>query len=90
MEFSKLEALLEGLHKDVEYLKNPDISLVISKALSETFKAKPLEPKKYFAKYLLNVAASKREERQVSLSEPSINHKQDLKYNIQTYNGLHR
>ena len=53
----KYAHLLETPHADVQYLKQQDISLVLSKALAETFKAKPLEPKKYFAKYLLNYAA---------------------------------
>ena len=66
-----MEALLSTPHKDVEYLSRHEISLVLSKALAETFKAKPLEPKKYFAKYLLNVATSKRLEHNVSLSSPA-------------------
>ena len=61
-----LEALLATPHKDVDYLTQHDISLVLSKALTETFKAKPLEPKKYFAKYLLNMAAQKRNDKEVS------------------------
>ena len=60
---NKLAALLERPHPDVDYLKQQDISLVLSKALTDTFKAKPLEPKKYFAKYLLNYAAQKRKEK---------------------------
>ena len=39
---------------------------MLSKALTETFKAKPLEPRKYFAQYLLNYAAQKRKESEVS------------------------
>ena len=54
--------LLEAPHEDINYLKQQDISLVLSKALTETFKAKPLEPKKYFAQYLLNYAAQKRKQ----------------------------
>jgi len=50
----------------VDYLKQQDISLVLSKALAETFKAQPLEPKKYFAQYLLNYAAQKRKQSDVS------------------------
>jgi hypothetical protein len=52
----------------VEYLRQQEISLVLSKALAETFKAKPLEPKKYFAKYLLNYAAQKRNELKVRIN----------------------
>ena len=58
--------LLQKPHADVDYLKQQDISLVLSKALAETFKAKPIEPRKYFAKYLLNFAAQKRKEQKVS------------------------
>ena len=39
---------------------------MLSKALAETYKAKPLEPKKYFAKYLLSYAAQKRKQAEVS------------------------
>ena len=54
--------LLETPHADVAYLKQENISLVLSKALTETFKEQPLEPRKYFAQYLLNYAAQKRKE----------------------------
>ena len=64
--------LLEAPHPDVNYLRQEDISLVLSKALTETFKAKPLEPRKYFAQYLLNIAAQKREEKEVSLYIPNL------------------
>ena len=37
--------LLETPHADIEFLKQEDISLVLSKALTDTFKAKPLEPR---------------------------------------------
>ena len=63
---SKLEQMLNKNHPDVDYLRQADISLVLSKALAETFKAQPLEPKKYFAKYLLNTAEQKRKENEVS------------------------
>ena len=63
---NKIEELLSTNHPDVDYLRQADISLVLSKALAETFKAQPLEPRKYFAKYLLNYAEQKRREGQVS------------------------
>ena len=63
---NRLQDLLEKPHPDVDYLKQHDISLVLSKGLSETFKAKPLEPKAYFAKYLLNIAAQRRKAKDVS------------------------
>ena len=77
---SKLAALLETPHADVNYLKQHEISLVLSKALSDTFKAKPLEPKKYFAKYLLNYAAQKRKEKEVSVV--------DQLHVVETYDGF--
>ena len=61
------EKLLADPHPDVDYLRQQDISLVLSKALADTFKAQPLEPKMYFAKYLLNYAAQKRQETAVSI-----------------------
>ena len=63
---NQLMKLLDEPHADVNYLKQQDISLVLSKALAETYKAKALEPKKYFAKYLLNYAAQKRKQNEVS------------------------
>ena len=63
---NRLATLLAQPHDDVKYLCQEDISLVLSKALVETFKAKPLEPKKYFAKYLLNISAQRRQEKEVS------------------------
>ena len=63
---SHFETLLNSQHPDVDYLKSENISLVLSKGLNETFKAKPMEPKKYFAQYLLNYAAQKRKEKEVS------------------------
>ena len=59
--------MLDIPHPDVDYIRQHNISLVLSKGLTETFKAKPLEPKKYFAQYLLNIAAQRRNEKQVSL-----------------------
>lgn len=65
------EKLLADPHPDVDYLRQQDISLVLSKALADTFKAQPLEPKMYFAKYLLNYAAQKRQETAVSIFKSS-------------------
>ena len=36
---NKIEELLSTNHPDVDYLRQADISLVLSKALAETFKA---------------------------------------------------
>jgi hypothetical protein len=54
------EALLGKDHPDITYLKQEKISQVLSKALAETFKAKPNDPKTYFAKYLLNHSANEK------------------------------
>eukprot|EP00347_Sterkiella_histriomuscorum_P002901 403366357 len=45
---------LEHEHKDVAYLKRPDIGLVLSRALSETYQQQPSKPIEFFAKFLLN------------------------------------
>ena len=65
---TKMEKLLDEPHADINYLKQQEISLVLSKALAETYKAKSLDPKLYFAKYLLSYAAQKRKEVKVSYS----------------------
>ena len=66
MDNKVMKKLLDQPHADVDYLRQESISLVLSKALTETYKAKSSEPKVYFAKYLLNYAAQKRKENQVS------------------------
>jgi hypothetical protein len=38
-------SLLGKEHPDISYLKDERISLVLSKALAETFRAKPNDPK---------------------------------------------
>ena len=46
--------LLDKEHADITYLKQDEIGLVLSKGLSETYKAKPKNPIDFFAKWLLN------------------------------------
>ena len=41
-------------HPQVTYLKQEHISLVLSKALSETYKHQPNDPVTFFSRYLLN------------------------------------
>jgi len=53
---SAIELLLGREHPDINYLKQENISLVLSKALAETYKAQPNDPVQYFSKYLLNHA----------------------------------
>lgn len=54
MSNASLEALLGKEHADITYLRQESISLVISKALSETYKHQPIDPVAFFSKYLLN------------------------------------
>ncbi len=54
MSNSSLEALLGTEHEQVKYLKQEQISLVLSKALSETYKHQPNDPVTFFSRYLLN------------------------------------
>lgn len=58
--------LLGKEHPDIAYLKNDKIATVLSKALAETFRAKPNDPKTYFAKYLLNHSAQEKAAGRVS------------------------
>ena len=46
--------ILDKEHADITYLKQDEIGLVLSKALSETFKVHPNDPVSFFAKFLLN------------------------------------
>ena len=55
----QMQGLTKLLGKDmpeIAYLKQAGISEILSKGLAETFRARPLDPKTYFAKYLLNHA----------------------------------
>jgi len=54
MSNASLEALLGKEHADITYLRQESISLVISKALQETFKNQPVDPVAFFSKQLLN------------------------------------
>lgn len=51
-----LDQLLGKEHPDIKYLRQDNISLVLSKALSETYLEKPNDPVQFFAKVLLNHA----------------------------------
>lgn len=46
--------ILDKEHPDITYLKQDEIGLTLSKALSETYKQKPNNPVEFFAKWLLN------------------------------------
>jgi hypothetical protein len=48
------QPLLDKEHPDITYLKQDEIGLVLSKALSETYKVQPNDPVTFFAKFLLN------------------------------------
>lgn len=51
----------EKEHPDITYLKQDEIGLVISKALSEVYKVQPRNPVEFFAKYLLNFSKNKKQ-----------------------------
>ena len=51
---NSIELLLGKEHHDIFYLKRPDISNVLSKALSETYRLQPNDPVQFFSKFLLN------------------------------------
>jgi hypothetical protein len=54
MSNASLELLLGKEHPEIKYLKKDEISLVLSRALSETYKHQPNDPVAFFSRYLLN------------------------------------
>lgn len=58
---TQIDLLLGREHPDITYLKQESISLVLSKALSETYKCQPNDPITFFAKYLQNHAKTQKE-----------------------------
>lgn len=58
---------------EISYLKQTNIAQVLSKGLAETFRVKPIDPKTYFAKFLLNYAHEKKIEALVSYPFEDIN-----------------
>ena len=44
---------ISGEHADVTYYSRPDISLVLSKGLSQTMREQPRNPVEFFANWLL-------------------------------------
>ena len=48
-------------HPDVEYIKSPEIGLVIAKGFAATHKANPPNPVDYFAKWLLHQSQIKKQ-----------------------------
>lgn len=59
--------ILDKEHGDISYLKQDEIGLVLSKALSETYKAQPNDPVDFFAKFLLNHSRTAKKAKEVSL-----------------------
>ena len=53
---------------EIAYLKGTEVSSILSKALAETYKVRPNDPKTYFAKWLLNYAHEKKTEHLVSFA----------------------
>ena len=54
MSNASLEALLSKEHGEVSYLKQEHISLVLSRALAETYKHQPNDPVQFFSQFLLH------------------------------------
>jgi hypothetical protein len=52
--------ILNKEHKDVTYMKQDQIGLVLSKALATTYEEKPTNPVEFFAKLLLNHSKTQR------------------------------
>lgn len=65
--------ILDKEHGDITYLKQDDIGLVISKALSETYKAQPNDPVDFFAKFLLNHSRTAKKAKEVQIRHPCYN-----------------
>jgi len=51
---SSFDKLLSQEHRDVTYLKQEHISIVIARALEQTYSEQPIDPVSYFSKILLN------------------------------------
>lgn len=66
MASSGIEKLLGRDMPEIAYLKQTNIAQVLSKGLSETYRAQPNDPKTYFAKFLLNYANEQKVEGLVS------------------------
>jgi len=61
-----MASLLDKEHPDITYLKQDEIGLVLSKGLSETYKARPKNPVEFFAKWLLNHAKTQSKAKEVN------------------------
>jgi len=44
-------------HPHISYVKDEKITSVLTKALAETFRVRPNNPKEFFGRYLLNYSA---------------------------------
>ncbi len=58
--------ILGPQHKDIKYLMQDHIGIVISKGLADTFENRPKNPIEHFAKWLLNYRQTQRRIEQVS------------------------
>ena len=68
-----IEKLLGRDMPEIAYLKGTEVSSILSKALAETYKVRPNDPKTYFAKWLLNYAHEKKTEHLVSFTVSVLN-----------------
>ena len=69
---NSLEMLLGKENSDITYLKKDQISDVLSKALSETYRNQPTDPVTFFAQQLLNHNKTLEYAYQVRLSQAHI------------------
>ena len=61
-----MDKILGADHPDIKYLRQHEISLVLSKAMSETYLEQPNDPIQFFTKYLLNHCAKEKMAQAVS------------------------
>ena len=69
--------ILDKEHGDITYLKQDEIGLVLSKALSETYKAQPNDPVDFFAKFLLNHSRTAKKAKEEKEAEKQVKDMRD-------------
>ena len=69
---------IKAEHTNVTYLSQPDISLIISKGLTETIREKPRNPIEHFGQWLLSYSKMQKKAREVAANEAVIDDLRDL------------
>ena len=59
-------------HPDVEYIKRPDIGVVIAKGLAVLYKTKPSNPCDYLGKWLHNYAAVEKKKQEMERRQEKV------------------